>query len=550
MYRYCRVATVTLMLSLNVVAAAAPEAPRASTAAGMIEGTYDSGISEFKGIPYAAPPTGDRRWSAPQPVEPWTDVRRTVAFAARCMQLPVFGDMNFRSDGMSEDCLYLNVWTPADSADAGLPVLVYFYGGGFVAGDGSEPRYDGASMARRGIVAVTVNYRLNVFGFMAHPELSSEAANGNSGNYGLLDQQAALEWVRDNIAAFGGDPGRVTIAGESAGSASVSGHVVSPLSRGLFAQAIGESGSFLGTLGAVPLEEAERGGQEFASHVGAGSLSQLRAMSAVDLLNATARKASDDVSYGNLFRFPVAIDGYFFPESPFAIYAAGNVAEVPLLVGWNTLEMPYQALMGGQELTQENFAAAVRRQFGDNADEALALYAGDGKSELAQAASDLAGDSFIGYSTWKWGEMHSRLDDVPVYRYLYGRPRPHMRPEYANAVPGLAGGITENAGDEPQPEPLVSGAVHSAEIEYAMGNLPTNRVYDWQPEDYKVSAILQAYFANFIKTGDPNGTGLPQWPAMTSRADRPIAVIDVDTRAVAAPHRDRYLFLDRISAPD
>ncbi|WP_262490217.1 carboxylesterase/lipase family protein [Hymenobacter coccineus] len=231
-------------------------------------GLAASGIREFKGVPYAAPPVGPRRWQAPQPVQPWTTVRAATQFGPRAMQLPLFGDMNFRSDGVSEDCLYLNVWTGAKSAQERRPVLVYFYGGGFVAGDGSEPRYDGEAMAKRGIVAVTVNYRLGVFGFMAHPELTQESPHHASGNYGLLDQAAALAWVKANIAAFGGDPQHVTIAGESAGSFSVSAQMASPLSKNLMVGAIGESGSLLGLQPLPTLAQAEQTGTTFAAAVG------------------------------------------------------------------------------------------------------------------------------------------------------------------------------------------------------------------------------------------------------------------------------------------
>ena len=260
--------------------------PLVTTATGKVSGAIDeaTGVYSFKGIPFAAAPVGDLRWRAPQPVQPWSGVREAVRFGPRAMQLPIFGDMNFRSNGMSEDCLYLNVWTPDPSAGARLPVLVYFYGGGFVAGDGSEPRYDGAQMARRGIVALTVNYRLNAFGFFAHPELDAESPHHCSGNYGYLDQNAALLWVRDNISAFGGDPDRVTIAGESAGSASVSAQMVSPLSKDLFAGAIGSSGSLLGTLPPAPLHEAEQTWLAFAQKLGAPSLAALRAIPAQKLL--------------------------------------------------------------------------------------------------------------------------------------------------------------------------------------------------------------------------------------------------------------------------
>src|SRR5215471_14643556 len=269
---------------------------RVKTANGVVEGTAEKSASEkgaavrtFKGIPFAAPPVGDLRWQAPQPVKDWDGVRKADQFGPRCMQRPIFGDMGFRSNGMSEDCLYLNVWTPAKSARERLPVLVYFYGGGFVAGDGSEARYQGESMAGKGIVALTVNYRLGVFGFFSHPELTKESPHHASGNYGLLDQNAALRWVQQNIAAFGGDPKRVTIAGESAGSTSVSAQMASPLSKDLIAGAIGESWSIISTLSAVPLAEGEKAGVKFAASLGkesAPSLAELRAITAEQLLQA------------------------------------------------------------------------------------------------------------------------------------------------------------------------------------------------------------------------------------------------------------------------
>src|SRR5438045_1070459 len=262
-------------------------APTVKTANGVLEGTDESGIISFKGVPFAAPPVGNLRWREPQPVHNWSDVRKATKFGPRAMQLNLFGDMNFRSNGMSEDCLYLNVWTPAKSGNEHLPVLVYFYGGGFLAGDGSEPRYDGESLARRGIVSITVNYRLGVFGFFAHPELTKESPHHASGNYGLLDQSAALQWVQKNIAAFGGDPKRITIAGESAGSFSVCAQMASPLSKNIIAGAIGESGSLLGNATAS-LQDAENSGSKWATGINKNSLSELRAMNANDVMKATA----------------------------------------------------------------------------------------------------------------------------------------------------------------------------------------------------------------------------------------------------------------------
>ncbi len=512
--------------------------PRVNTANGVLEGINDSGILTFKGVPFAQPPVGDLRWKTPQPVKNWEGVRKATQFGPRAMQRPIFGDMQFRSNGMSEDCLYLNVWTPAKTGEERLPVLVYFYGGGLIAGDGSELRYDGESMARKGIVTITVNYRLTVFGFFSHPQLTQESPHHASGNYGFLDQQAALQWVQDNIAAFGGDPAQVTIAGESAGSISVSAQMASPLSKDLIAGAIGESGSLLGTLSAKPLSEAEQNGIKFAEMVNAKTLTELRAMPAEQLLEATASPGTP--------RFSAAVDGYFFPKPPIDIYTAGEQAQVPLLLGWNSEEMNYKAILKDNEITAENYTSAVKELYGDQADKVLQLYEGTTPEEIRKAATDLAGDRFIGYSTWKWSDLHAETSGEPVYRYYYTRPRPQMRPEMGNAVPGLAGGVLTGPEAEKNRSPAPQGAVHSAEIEYAMGNLPTNRVYDWQPEDYKVSAIMQEYFANFVKARNPNGLGLPDWPSINAEETPQIMHIDVNTHTEPEQHRERYLFLDQL----
>jgi para-nitrobenzyl esterase len=366
-------------------------ADQVKTTNGVVEGTgtQSSGVRMFKGVPFAAPPVVDLRWKAPQPVKNWEGVRQATQFGPRCMQQPVFGDMNFRSNGMSEDCLYLNVWTPATSSTARLPVLVYFYGGGFRAGDGSEPRYDGESMARRGIVALTVNYRLAEFGFFAHPELTAESPHHASGNQGLLDQVAALQWVKQNIAAFGGDPARVTIAGESAGSIAVSALMASPISNMLFIRAIGESGAMIApTTPPVALVEAERIGTQFATTAGATSLAALRAMSTQQVFDAAAKPG--------VVRFPAAIDGYFLKALPVDTFAAGGQAHVPLLVGSNSQENGPRSILGDDPATLER---AVRRQFTIGADEVLKAYAPANPDAVEQAATDLASDRFIAYST-------------------------------------------------------------------------------------------------------------------------------------------------------
>ncbi|OLY93488.1 para-nitrobenzyl esterase [Cnuella takakiae] len=505
------------------------------TANGVVEGSLEqSGIRAFKGVPFAAPPVGKLRWREPQPVANWTGVRKATQFGPRAMQAPIFGDMGFRSNGMSEDCLYLNVWAPASKGKELLPVLVYFYGGGFVAGDGSEARYDGESMAKKGMVALTVNYRLGAFGFMAHPELTKESPNKASGNYGLLDQAAALKWVQQNIAVFGGDPKRVTIAGESAGSISVSAQMASPLSRNLIAGAIGESGSIMGALSATPLAAGEKVGVDFGTALKAGSLDALRALPADSVLAASTK-------FGP-FRFSPVVDGYFFPKSPYEIFAAGEQAAVPLLAGWNSEESGGRAVMGGQPMTRESFSAAVRKMYPNNADEVLALYNPATDADVERIATELASDRFISFSTWKWTSEQARTGK-PVYRYYYERPRPEMVPEMGDATPGLAGGVQRNTG-APKP-PAAKGAVHSAEIEYAMGNLHLNKVYNWKPEDKKVSQVMQDYFANFVKTGNPNGAGLPNWPTVQSANPAPVMHIDVNTRMQPEQNRGRYLFMEK-----
>lgn len=536
MHRYT---TAFMALTLATSAAAAPD--RVTLANGVIEGAgpQASGVRAFKGIPFAAPPVGELRWQEPQPVKNWTGVRQAAQFGPRCMQQPLFGDMSFRSNGMGEDCLYLNVWTPAKSARERLPVLVYFFGGGFVAGDGSEPRYDGESMARKGIVALTVNYRLGVFGFLAHPELTRESPHHASGNYALLDQNAALLWVRQNIAAFGGDPRKVTIAGESAGSIAVSAQMASPLSRDLIAGAIGESGSILAALAPVPLSDGEGQGVKFASQLNAPGIAALRAIPAAQLLEAAGKPGTP--------RFSPTIDGYFLPQSPSAIFSAGKQAHVPLLAGWNSEESNARGVLGREEPTRENFEKAVTRLYGANAKAILGEYAPAKDEDVLQAATDLAGDRFIAYSTWRWIDLCAKTGGKPVYRYFYARPRPRMTPEMGNATPGLAGGVVRNPGAT-VPAPPARGAVHSAEIEYAMGNLATNKVYQWSPDDYKVSATMQEYFANFVKTGNPNGAGLPKWPAVNDGGgDAQFLRIDVETRAEPDRRGGRYLLLQRLN---
>ena len=518
---------------------AAPAADRVKIVNGLIEAASQtgSGVRSFKGIPFAQPPVGDLRWREPQPVKNWKGVRNAGQFGPRCMQrTSPTADYLFRGNGMSEDCLYLTVWTPAKSGNERLPVLVYIFGGGFQNGDGSEPRYDGESMAGKGIVAVTVNYRTNIFGFFSHPELTKESPHHASGNYGLLDQVAALEWVERNIAAFGGDPKKVTIAGESAGSISVSALMASPLSRNLFAGAIGESGAMLSSLPPRPLAETEQDGVKFAASAGAASLAALRALTAEQIQEAVAKGVS--------MRFSSNLDGYFLRKPLAAIFAAGEQSKVPLLAGSNSEEQPARSVLGTTEPTPENFANAVRKLYGDRAGEVLKVYAPSTQEEVLEAATHLASARFVGHSTWKWTELQMETGGKPVYRYLYARIRPKFLAA-ATQPPGGAGAAAPGRGGSAS---APRGAAHSAEIQYAMGNLPLDKRYAWEPDDYKVSAVMQAYFVNFIKSGNPNGPGLPDWPAYTSDTNFQRMRLDVDCRVETEPHRDRYLVLDRLYA--
>ena len=509
---------------------------RARTVNGVVEGNYDTktGMQFYFGIPFAKPPVGDLRWRAPQQLDNWNGVKITKRFGPRPVQFDVFGDMKSRSDGLSEDCLYLNVWTPAKRNTKNLPVLVYFYGGGFVAGDASEPRYDGESMAKKGMVVVTANYRLNIFGFLALPELSKESPYKASGNYGMLDQVAALKWVQNNISAFGGDPKKVTIAGESAGSISVSLLMASPLSKDLIAGAIGESGAAIKpTLPPVPLAEAEKTGLDFAKKAGYPTLAQLRKLS--------TREVYEIYNESKRFGFPLVIDDYFLSAPLPEIFNTQKQAKIPLLVGWNSAEIPGVAFMQGKPFTEENFIEKVKNAYPEDYEKVLKLYPHSTAKEVEQSATDLASENFISYSTWKWFDLQRKNSSQPVYRYLFSRIRPPLVDK--NAAPGLAGG-TQKKNDQNKMPPLI-GASHASEIEYCMGNLYLVNDYAWTEDDYKVSETMQDFFANFIINGNPNGTGLPQWNAAKTNDPSPdVMDIDVESKDIQAPNDARFELLD------
>ena len=492
---------------------------------GTLEGVAGAkpGVRIFKGIPYAAAPVGELRWAEPRPVVKWSGVRIADHFGPRCMQAPVYNDMIFRDTGSSEDCLHLNVWTPAKSPTERLPVMVWIHGGGFQAGASSEPRQDGEVLATKGVIVVSINYRMGIFGFLAHPDLTKASPHHASGNYGLMDQWQALRWVHQNIKAFGGDANRVTIFGESAGSFSVCALMASPLSRDLIAGAIGESGAFFGpTLAAKTLSAAEEQGVKFAASQ-AGDLVALRAMPAEKLL--TASRSQQSMSFNPI------VDGYFFPTAPAEIFAAGKQSHVPLLAGWNSDEMPYPVLMAKEKMTTERLAGQLRDKYASETAAMQAAYGATNDEEALQAARELSSDQFIGYSTWKWIDVQARTGGKPVYRYSFTRVRP--------AKPGAKMGALDAS---------QLGAVHASEIEYVFGALDSNKEFDWKPEDYKVSELMQTYWTNFAKTGDPNGAGVPKWGAYTSKNAAQVMRLDVDAQSANETHRDRYETLDRFYA--
>jgi len=429
------------MVIAGIAIMAAPVFAQVKTDAGVVEGTTNpAGVRAFLGVPYAAPPVGALRWQAPQPVAPWTGVKQAATFGARCMQGSIFGDMVFR-DQMSEDCLYLNVWAPASAAK--LPVMVWIYGGGFQAGSASEPRQDGSKLATKGVVVVSMNYRLGVFGFFAHPDLTKEASSHASGNYGLLDQIAALRWVRDNITAFGGDPGNVTIFGQSAGAMSAFALLVSPLAGGLFQRAIGQSGSPFSFREVRTLEQAEQAGVERAASWGATELADLRALSTAQLLGTR-----DAASFAN--RPGLTIDGWALPDSPARMMADGRRHPATLLVGATADEGT--SLGGGITLDAATFRQQAEQRYGDRAAEFLRLYplGSDADASRAQIAA-MSDNMFAGMRAW--AEAQNAHSPQPAFLYYFDRKLPGRNSAFFGAFPphsladvGLPVGARHHAG--------------------------------------------------------------------------------------------------------
>ena len=499
---------------------------------GVLEGFEEDGVKKFLGVPFAQAPVGELRWKAPQPVLAWEGVREAKLFGDDPMQPNIFGDMSFRGSGRSEDCLYLNIWTAAATTADALPVLIYFNGGGLMAGSGSEPRYDGSSIAKEGVIGVTANYREGVFGFFAHPDLTAASDYKGSGNYGFLDQVAAIKWVKENIAAFGGDPDKITIVGESAGSFSVSLLMCSPLSKNLIAGAMLSSGAEVLPYQPSSQADADAAGAELLKKAGIASLADAMALNADSLQKLLPPRGMANV----------VLDGYFMSESADAVFEKNEQAQVPLLAGWNSLEAhPMQAIQG-QAPTLQNYKNALKTQFGDMTDEIFKAYGIETDEDvMSQKGFDLVSDLFTGFPTWKVCDYHAK-SGLPVYRYHYMHPRPQQSEKMGDKVAALAGGVREKTEEEKkaqQPQ-IAPGAVHSADIEYAMGTLDTNEYYDWTDDDRAISKLFLTYYANFCKTGNPNGEGLPQWTAITKENldAAPVMKIDVESKEVASPEKE------------
>jgi para-nitrobenzyl esterase len=502
----CVLAVAGLMMGL--VTAVHADSPTAKTAQGKVRGKTinDGKVKAFMGLPYAAPPVGELRWRAPQPPVKWKGERDGTKYGAHCAQGRVFDDMVFLDGGESEDCLFLNVYAPSDAKDKSkLPVMFWIHGGGYAGGASSEPRHNGDFLPTKGVVLVTINYRLGAFGFLATADLAKEA-NGSAGNYGLLDMVAALQWVKANIKRFGGDPGNVTIFGESAGSFAVSTLMAAPSAQGLFHKAIGESGAaFSDVLPYDSLEAREKADGAWVASLGVNSLEELRALPMEKILEAAKKKTPRG--------FPPDIDGKLLTESVPSTYAAGKQAHVPLLAGWNRDEGA--AMANG--MTVEKWKAFAAEHFKERAEEFLKVYPGDTDEQVKDSAGAYGGDSFIAFGTWKWLEAHRKTGNSPVYRYHFE----------LQALPSKY-------------HPEIS-AFHSDDIEYVFGTLDTRPGETVRPEDRKLSDQMMSYWTNFAKTGDPNGSGLPDWP----KYDKDDSLIHLDSTITSGPDslRRRYEFL-------
>ncbi|MCW8850861.1 MAG: carboxylesterase family protein [Melioribacteraceae bacterium] len=444
---------------------------------GLIKGVGENDLMVFKGIPFAKPPVGDLRWRPPQPTENWEDVKVTKDFAPDPVQ--GWGEPS----SQSEDCLYLNVWTPAKTKGDKVPVLVWIYGGGFNGGATSVPGYDGTNLAKKGVILVSIAYRVGYIGFFAHPELTAESANNVSGNYGLLDMIAGLQWVQRNIDAFGGDPNKVTIFGESAGGIAVSMLCASPLAKGLFQGAISQSGGSFGPTRPTTypgenmktLAASEINGKGFLTKAGVSSIKELRQMSADSLVRG---------GYGKGLAWPI-VDGYVIPDDQYKLYEEGKFNDTPILVGYNSDEGASFMRM----TKPEEYFESVQERFGKYSDDLIKAYPVD-KNSLPKTARDLMRDAAFGWHTWSWAKLQSRNGKSKAYYYYFDQ-----HPEYAE--------------DSPQ---AGYGSPHGQEVAYVFNNLDSNNS-QLTKTDFEISDAMATYWTNFTKTGDPNGKGVPDWPS-------------------------------------
>jgi len=474
---------------------------------GLVQGTLDNGLAVYKGIPFAAPPIGELRWRAPQPVKKWKGVLQTLKFAPAPMQ------GGNPPSGKSEDCLYLNVWTPAKSAKDKIPVLVWIYGGGFSFGSTAEPGYNCEKLAKKGVVVVSIAYRVGQFGFLAHPELSAENPNHVSGNYGLLDQIAGMEWIQKNIAAFGGDPDKVTIFGESAGGISVSMLCASPLAKGLFLRAISESGGSFGPTRAITfpgenmktLKQAEIEGEAYAQKSGISSIAELRKIPADKL----------PIGMGMEGGWPIT-DGYIIPDDQYKLYQAGKFNDVDILIGYNSDE----GASFSREKTPEEYISGVKTRYGKFADELIKAYPA-GETSVSKTARDLARDAAFGWHTWAWANLQSEKGKSKVFYYYFDQ-----HPDYPENSPRFG-----------------YGSPHGQEVGYVFMNLDPSNPQTTQ-SDLELSETMGTYWTNFAKHGDPNGEDLPRWTAF-SKSNREVMYLGPTPHTGPVPSAESLEVLDR-----
>lgn len=506
--------TCFLCLGFNSRASAKSLPDTLRIESGLISGIKDtkSDVVSFKGIPFAAPPVGNLRWKAPQPAKSWNGVKECKMFSASAMQATPMpfsmwtAEFIAPSEPLSEDCLYLNIWTAAISPDEKRPVIVFIHGGAFTSGSGSVPVYDGTAMVQKGVVFITINYRVGIFGLFSHPGLSAESASKTSGNYGLLDQIEALKWVQKNIAVFGGDPNRVTIAGQSAGAFSVNYLVASPLAKGLFHRAIAESGgAVLPTnpfAGIQNLKEAEHQGIEFARSLKAVSIADLRSKSPLELMALRTMTS------------PIA-DGYVIPEPLYKIFSSGRQNDVPVLMGWNANEGNF----GGQLLNALNFRQQAKEKYGEKADKFMKLFPSGTDAEAEQSQLALSALQTFGVQAYAWMNLQNKTGKSPVFMYHFER-----------AVP--------NREDQ---KPF--GAFHTGEVPYAYNNLHmSNR--PWEKTDYQLAETMSSYWANFAANGDPNGSNLPEWTPCSSKNLKAI-ILTEKVEMKELPQRKGLAFLEQ-----